>query len=90
MSEKRKLQIDRDCAYLERDGIIKLFFIGVGIFISTSLFLYHLLDIQYIYIVISAVTYTLLNTRNFKRVYDLNKEILEIDNKIKELDYEWY
>lgn len=33
MSEKRKLQIDRDCAYLERDGIIKLFFIGVGIFI---------------------------------------------------------
>lgn len=88
MSEKKRLQIDRDCAYLEIDDIIKSFFIGVGICISSSLFLYFLLDIQYIYIVISAVTYTLLNIRNFKRVYDLNKEILEIDNKIRELDYE--
>lgn len=83
MSEKRKLQLDRGFAYAKMDNIIKLLIINMSIIISIGLFSHYFFDLDYIYIIISFALSILLNIKNFKRVYYLNKEISEIDNKIQ-------
>lgn len=83
MSENRDLQIDRDCAYIEMDSIIKFLIMNVGIIISTFLLFHYFFDFGCIYIIISFFIYILFNIKNFKRIYDLNKDISDIESKIK-------
>lgn len=83
--EKKRLQIDRDCAYLEMDSIIKLLIINIGVIILVCFLLHYFFKFEYIYISISLITTVFLNIKNFKKIYDLNKEISNIDTKINEL-----